>query len=474
MPSPNIAFDNIPSTIRKPGIYTEFNMKMAVNTLPANLYKVLVIGQRIAAGTVAANTAVDIFSDDEAAVYFGRGSIAHLTVRAAIKANRYLSLQAIALDDAVAGVAASGTVTITGPATSSGALRLDVNNQAVDIAIASGDAANSIAAALNAQIALQPDLPVTATVLAGVVTLTAKNKGTLGNAIKVSATLSGASGVGAAVVAMANGLNDPDITDALTAVYNAGHHILISAYNDETNLTALRTHIDAVSGPQEKRRCRAVFAHIGTYAQATTLATAINSGRMLCVLDPSANEAVYEVSAAMAAVAASEEDPARPLNGLALGGLVPPPMASWLSETQIEAALHNGVTPVRVGPGNKVQIVRAITSYLVNANSVPDISMLDWTTIGTLDYVAMSLEQRIGLRFPRDKKSARTKARLKDEIMNVLYKLEELEIVENVEANKAGVLIEDDSVDPNRYNVKIPVDVVNGLHVIAQRLDLIL
>lgn len=472
MPSPNIAFDNVPSTIRKPGIYTEFNTKMAVNTLPANLYKTLVIGQRLASGSVAANTPVDIFSEDEAAVYFGRGSIAHLAVRAAIKANRYLSLQAVALDDAIAGVSASNTVTITGPATSIGGLRLTINKQDVDIAIASGDTASNIAAALNAQIALQPDLPVTATVLAGVVTLTAKNKGTLGNAIKVSALLSGAIGVGAAVVAMSGGLNDPDISGALTSVYNAGHHILNSAYNDQTNLTALRTHIDAVSGPREKRRCRAVFAHIGTYAQATTLAAAINSGRMLCVLDPSANEAVYEVAAAMGAVAASEEDPARPLNSLDLVGLTPPPMASWLSETQIEAALHNGVTPVRIGPGNKVQIVRAITSYLVNANNVPDISMLDWTTIGTMDYVAKAIEEVIGLRFPRDKKSVRTKARLFDAIYAVLLKLEELEIIENVA--KSDILIEDDSVDPNRYNVRIKVDVVNGLHVIAQRLDLIL
>ena len=471
MPSANIAFDNIPATIRTPGIYTEFNTKMAVNTLPANLYRVLIIAQRLAAGTVAANTPVDVFSDEDAAIYFGRGSVAHLAVRAAIKANRYLSLQCIALDDAAAGVVATGTVTIAGTATGSGALRLTVNNQHVDIAIASGDAASAIATALNAQIALQPDLPVTATVLAGAVTLTAKHKGTLGNAIKLS-TLVQAAGVTATVVAMANGLNDPDITAALTAVYSAGHNILISAFNDTTNVTALRTHINAVSGPQEKRRVRAVVAHTGTYAQATTLAASVNSGRILEVLDPNADESVYEVAAAMGAVAASEEDPARPLNGMELVGLTPPPMANWLSETQIEAALHNGVTPTRVGPGNVVQIVRAITSYTLNANGVPDISMLDWTTIGTLDYTATAIEQRIALRFPRDKKSVRTRARLGDEIYNVLIKLEELEIIEMVQ--KSDVLIEDDLVDPSRYDVRINVNVVNGLHVIAQRLDLIL
>lgn len=471
MPSANIAFDNMPSSRRTPGIGSEFNLRMAVNTLPANLYKCIVIGQRIAAGSVLANVATDIFSDDDAAVYFGRGSIAHLAVRAAIKANRYLSLQAIALDDAGAGVAASNTVTITGPASGNGALRLNVNQQKVDIAIASADTANAIAAALNAQIALQPDLPITATVLAGVVTLTAKNKGTLGNAIKVS-TVVNSTGVTAVATAMSGGLNDPDISAALTAIYNAGHTLIFCAYNDTANMTALRTHINAVSAPFEKRRVRAVIAHTGTYAQSTTLAASINSGRLLELLLPNAYESSSEVAAVMGAVAASEEDPARPLNSMELVGLLPPPIANWLSETQIEAALHNGVTPTRVGPGNVVQVVRAVTTYTVNANGVPDISMLDWTTIGTLDYTANAIEQRLALRFPRDKKSIRTKAKIEDEIMNVLYKLEELEIIENVK--KGDVFIEDDLVDPNRYNIKIKVDVVNGLHVIAQRLDLIL
>lgn len=471
MPSDNITFDAIPSSIRKPGVYSEFNTKMAVNTLPANVHKCIVVGQRIAAGSVLANVATDIFSDDDAATYFGRGSILHLAVRAAVKANRYLSIQAIAQDDAQAGVAATNTVTITGTATGNGALRLNVNQQKVDIAIVTGDTPTIIAAALNAQIALQPDLPITATVLVGVLTLTAKNKGTLGNFIKVSCTVTAAS-VSAAVTAMASGATDPDISTALAAIYNAGHNLIFCVYNDTANMTALRTHINAVSGPQEKRRVRAVIAHTGTYAQSVTEAASINSGRILELLLPNAYESSSEVAAVMGAIAASEEDPARPLNGMELVGLLPPPLANWLSETQIEAALHNGVTPTRVGPGNVVQIVRAVTTYTLNTNSVPDISMLDWTTIGTLDYAATAIEQRIGLRFPRDKKSVRTKARLEDEIMNVLYKLEELEIIENVK--KGDVLIEDDLVDPNRYNVRIKVDVVNGLHVIAQRLDLIL
>ena len=59
-------------------------------------------------------------------------------------------------------------------------------------------------------------------------------------------------------------------------------------------------------------------------------------------------------------------------------------------------------------------------------------------------------------------------------MLDVLRGLDDLEILEAVEANAEGVLAERDLQDPNRLNVKIPVDVVNGLHVLAARVDLLL
>jgi len=135
MASPNISFDKIGSSIRKPGKYFEFNTKLAKRSLPTNLQRVLLVGQRLASGTIPALTPVSVFSDDEAAGYFGRGSIAHRMVAAAITANRYAQLTVVAVDDDAAGIAASGTVTITGPATAPGALSLEVGRERVMIAL---------------------------------------------------------------------------------------------------------------------------------------------------------------------------------------------------------------------------------------------------------------------------------------------------------------------------------------------------
>ena len=40
--------------------------------------------------------------------------------------------------------------------------------------------------------------------------------------------------------------------------------------------------------------------------------------------------------------------------------------------------------------------------------------------------------------------------------------------------NKDGLIVERDAQDVNRLDAKIPVDVVNGLHVFAGRIDLLL
>lgn len=473
MASANVAFNNIPSSIRKPGKYFEFNTALAVRTLPGNLQKTLIVGQRLMTGTMPAGTLVDVFSDVDAAAYFGRGSVAHLMARAALQANNYLALTMIALDDAVASLAASATLTVTGLASSSGVTTLSVGNKQVVTAISVGDTPSIIASALAQQVNKLPDLPIIATVALGVVTLTAKNNGTLGNTLKISGIVS-AAGIGLAVTAMAGGATDPAISTALATAFAAGHNVIISAWNDAANLTALRTYLDSVSSPLEQRGAIGIYAHTLTLAQSTTLAASINSGRISGILVPNAFENSFEVAAAYGAVVAGEQDPARPLNTLPLTGIMANPLANRSSRTEQENALYNGVTPTEVGPGDKVQIVRAITTYTLDPQGVPDTSLLDLTTIRTLDYVRKACRERIALRFPRDKLSARTADKVRSELLDVLYKLEELEIVQNVEQWKSQLIVERDLQDPNRLNAKIPTNVVNGLHVFAGRIDLIL
>lgn len=476
MASPNVTFSSIPSSIRKPGKYFEFNTTGAVSALPGNPQTVLIIGQRLATGTVAALVATSITSDAQAGIAFGRGSIAHLMAKAALKANSYLQLTVITVDDAVAGVVATGSVLISGPATSTGNATIKIGNDSAVIAVANGDTASTIASNLVTQIGQQPDLPVTAAIdpnNAANIKLTAKNKGLAGNGIVLS-FVSQTGGVTGAVTAMAGGLSDPDIQPALTAVFAAGHNIIAAPFSTQASLTTLRMHLDAVSGPMEQRGTIAAAGWPGTLATATTLAGQLDAGRISLGWYNGSITPAYQIAAAYAAVIASEEDPARPLNTLALTGLDITDVTLRAGRQDQEAALHNGVTPFEVGPGGNVQIVRAITTYTVDAQGINDPSLLDLTTIRTLDYMRVAWRQRIALRFPRDKLSDKTPPKVRSELLDVAYKAEELEIIQHVDQWKNNLIVERDLQNVGQLNAKIPCNVVSGLHVFAGVINLIL
>jgi len=473
MASKNISFETIPSSIRKPGKYLEFNTKLAVRTLPSNKQRLEIIGQRMSTGTATVGLPFKVFDDETAALWFGRGSQLHLMVRAAIVANRFVEITAIGVDDNGAGTAATNTHTFTGTTTGAGLVTVGCGNQRIEVAIDTGKTAAQVATAVHAELIKQVNLPVTYSVAAGVITATNKHKGTVGNTIKMEATTT-APGLAVATTQPVNGLTDPDLTATLASAFTATEEILVVPYGAQTTLTAVRTHLNDRSSAIEQRGCVAVYASTGTLSAATTLAGQINSGRMVSALLPGSASPGYEIAAAMASVIAFEEDPAMPLNTLVLTGIAPPNQASRLGRTEQEVCLANGVTPLEVGPGEQVQIVRAVTTYTLNAEGVTDISLLDLTTIRTLDYVRKAVRERMSLRFPRGKLSSRTPKAVRSEILDVLFKIEELEIIEEVEANKDGLLVERDLQDPNRLDARIPADVVNGLHVFAGRIDLLL
>ena len=472
----NIQFDSIPASIRKPGKYFEFNTKLAVRTLPANLIRVLIVGQKLAAGSGDALSPTPIYSDQDAATIFGNGSNLHLMCRAAIQANAYLDLTAVGLADADTAVASAGAVVVGGPATGSGSFKLYIGNHMIEVGIASADTADAIATALSAEIAKYGDLPVSAAV-DGVdttkVNFTARNLGTIGDQIGIDTDIT-AAGVTATVTAMTGGAVDPDSSTALDTVFAEQYDIIITPYNDQTGATALRDYLDSVSGPMEQRPGRGVFATTGALADATTLSGQVNGGRMNAPYLRATRSPAYEVAAAYGAVMASESDPARPLNTLALTGISAPAVDQRLSRTEQESCLNNGVSPLEVGPGEVVRIVRAVTTYTQDAQGIDDISLLDTTTIATLDYTRKACRDRIALRFPREKLNSRTPNSVRSELLDVLELLEPLEILENVAANAAGVVVQKNLQDPNRLDAKIPTDVVNGLHVFAARIDLLL
>jgi phage tail sheath gpL-like len=343
----------------------------------------------------------------------------------------------------------------------------------LQVGISTTDTPTTIATNLLAELATMADLPVSYTAAAGVVTFKALNKGTVGNQINLNASIT-APGVTATATAMTGGAVDPNLAAALAVCFPGNYSIYAVPYIDQTNLQTLRTQVEAVSAYNQQRGAIGVYGFTGALAAATTLAGEINDGRMLEAYLPGSFSAPFEIAAAMAAVIASSTDPAMPLNTLELAGINSPPLADYLTQTEIESLLWNGVTPLKVDADQNVAIVRAVSTYTTNSSGIADPSLLDITTIRSLDYVRLACRTVIGLRFPRSKNPPGMAAKVRSTLLTTLLQLEGLEIVENVEANAAGLLVEQDSQTNTQLDAKIPAAVVPGLHVLAGRIDLLL
>ncbi|MBS9777195.1 MAG: phage tail sheath subtilisin-like domain-containing protein [Gammaproteobacteria bacterium] len=472
MASPNISFETIPSSIRVPGVYTEFNTKLAVRNLPVNPQKLIILAQTLTPITDINRGARQIFSDAEAEELYGAGSQAHLLVRQAIRNNEYMHLSVLGIADAQAGIAATGSVKIAGTATKQGVLTIIIAGVKYQSRVNKGDTPSTAASAAVAAINASPDAPIIAVNKSSTITLTAKNKGTAGNEITLSAAIT-AQDSSVSVKQMASGDVNPDISDALAEIAGEHYHIISMPYSDIDNANRLAEHIEHVSNSIEQRGCIGVLGHRGSMATGTTLTEQLNNGRLVVAWLKGALQTNGFLAVSVAAQLAFEEDPARPLNGLVLKGIDAPAINDRPTFAEFNSAMYNGLAPLEV-VNNKVAIMRAITTYTKNSTGTDDPSLLDVTTIRTLDYARMAINQRINLRFPREKLSDKTPRRVRSEILDVLLKMEELEIVEQVQQNAKKLIVERDLQDVNRLNTAIPCDVVNGLHVVANRIDLYL
>lgn len=426
--------------------------------------------------SVAEKIPTQVWSDGEVAEMFGYSSMLHLMAKAMINANRRIELHVCALEDAGAGVQATGTVTIAGTVTVAGNLKFYIGDKLIEINVANDDTAAAVAIALQNEIANYLDqIPVDAAVNTGTpgqIDITAKHKGVVGNQIGLAYEMT-ASGITVTIVAMASGATDPDIDDATDAAAAGDYAIYVTPYNDSTSLGKLAVHLDEVSGPTEKRFVIGVFGNNGVLATIISQATSLNHGRLNVSYMPNTRSTPYKIAATYAAMIASRPDAVWPMNNYVLKGIHAPAITDRLTEAEKESLLSAGVTPLYVGDGETVQVVRAVTTY-TKKSGVPDISKRELGTITGMDYVMRVSIARLALRFASAKNTARTKKEIRSLQLATLYMLQDAEIVQNVTEYKDLLIVEDDNSDPNRVNMQIPIFIVGALHVIAMRFDLYL
>lgn len=479
-----VTVSSVPITTRKPGSYVHLNTRGAKTGLPLTPDKVILLGTQLSTATADPEGAVRVYSESEAQTLFGAGSPLALMVKATLEANPYLSeLWACPLDEDVAAAAAAGTVTFALGTLTAGTVTFYMGRHVVRFGVAATDTANDIADALYEAIADLPWLPfAAASPAAAEVTLTANAKGTPGNDWVWAAEYTG-EGLTITIVQPTGGATDPDIQDVLDAIEATQYDLIVSEWNDATSLGALKDHLDTVSGSMEQRPGAGVAGYVGAVADATTLGSGVNSGRVTVGYMRGTRTHPSEIAAAYAAAIAAESDRARPLGGVVLGPVVAPDdPTDRLTRTEQESCLWNGVACLEELQSGDCAIVRSVTTYVSNSAGAADDTLLDLQTIRVLDYVRYVLNYRFAEDLAQVKVADEAKTpnttdptAIKSLVLGVLAQLEtETGYLENVATLKDRVVVERDDSVAGRVNCRIPADIVDGLHVIAGEIDLIL
>lgn len=425
------------------------------------------------ASSVAAVVPTQTFSDSDAATAFGSGSLAHLMARAAIQRNAYIDLTVVALDDA-AGIAASGTITIANTATNSGTIRVYVGDQYADVTIALNDSPSAVAVKISNAIAAKSDMPVTATNTAAVVTFAAKNKGLCGNDIGLGYSVTAGIGTSATISAMASGTTNPTLQTALDSVYSTRYHLIVTPYNNQTDLGTLKTHVEGVSNALEQRGTVGIYATTGTLAAADTLAVQINSQRIAgafvryTVNVTQKQTPSWKLAAITAAGIAADPDVSNPIKNMAMTYAATPYGSDRLSRTEQETALGSGVSPSEVGPGEALRLVRMPLTYTQDANA--QAVFVDVHKIFGMDYVRDAAISDLTAKAPKKiirEGNLTTVQIIRNIVLDVAYRCQEAGVLTGVSNYKNQFLVEEDLSNVGQMNVLMPSPVVDGLYVVA-------
>lgn len=382
-------------------------------TVQPGSQRVLAVGQKTAAGTAAVGLVQNVGDDFDA--LFGPSSMLAGMIRAYKRLNEVVQIDAIVIDDAGGGVPRVIDFTVAGTATAAGTITVDAGSRALhrfEVAIAIGDDETAIAAAIVAAINGDTACPFTAGNVAGAVTLTADNDGTVANGLGVEVIVDAAGISVASVTETTPGATDPTLTGVLDPATDR-YQTIIWPYAATAVVAAyLAPRFNPANAIEDGV---AIVPLVDTFANLESAAAALNDPSLVLLVDeattetlylgPARNEAPYIVAAYFAAARARRLSAGQSISDLVAtsasldqrGGpaiaslpyfntrLTPLPLVPTgrgFTRVEIEDLLTAGASIIGDNPGKTEAIVgEVVTTYKTDSGSNPD------PTFGFLNYV---------------------------------------------------------------------------------------
>jgi phage tail sheath gpL-like len=351
--------------------------------------------------------------------------------------------------------------------------------------VTSGDTAAEVSTAVDAAINALPgdNLQMTSAEATSVVTLTARNKGTLGNQIDVRLNyLDGEelpAGITATIATGVTGATDPDLATVITAIGDVQYHTIINAFADATNIGLLETELSTRWEALSENDGHAFHGAKGSASTLTTLGAARNSEHSTIFGVGLSPTTPWEAAAMVGAIDAFEPDPARPRQTLRINGMMSPAREAIFTRTARQSLLENGIATYVVDPAGNCSIGRLITTFQTDALSNDSTVFLDITTPRTLSRLRYDWRTRISTKYPRHKladdgtlfspgQAVITPSVIKGEAFDLfLTSWEPNGLVEDFDSFKDNIIVERNTSDPNRLDCLIAPDLVNQARIIA-------
>lgn len=482
---------DVPSVLT-PGVYIHTDNSQAIQGTPKQRHVALLIGLRLTAGTIAAEVVTQITGAPQGGTYFGRGSQLDQMVRWWKAANPNTEVHAIALDEDAAGVKATSTVTITGTATEDGTLSFVWGGRRRTVAVTSGDAFGTVAAAIKAADDDDLDSATTSAVALGVVTASARHKGAYGNGLSIFLNYYAGektpAGITVAITAFASGATDPDIADAIAALGgDTQYHTIVTGWTADANMDALEAELADRCSALRAIEGQAFAAFRGDYSATQTYGDARNSPYSSVLgIGPSPTPP-WAIAATYAAVCAAQSaiDPAKPLQYLPLPNVLAPLVADRFIRSERDLLLADGIATCIINDAGQVSIERARTTYQENAQAVEDPSYRDVETMRTLSYLRYSWRTRMQLKYGGAKiandgtafspgQLVATPQVIRAECLALFREWESAALVEDAVQFAESLIVERDPDDTGRMLVFMAPNIINQLRVIAAKLAFVL
>lgn len=479
-----ITFNEVPQALRYPGAYIEIDGSQA--GLGGDLPAVLLVGQKLATGTAPVGEVVRLSGVEDAKAKAGPGSMLAQMAAAYRKIDPTLDIFMLPYADNPAGVAATGTITVTSAATANGTLALYIGQKLISVGVSTGQTTAQIAAAIASAITSAGiDIPVTAAVATNVVTLTARHKGTCGNSIDMRLNLYGEgtpAGMVLAIAAMANGAGDPATGDLAAQIGQRWFRYVALGINDTATLAAWHSESQRRYSVPVQAGFRAFTTFRGNYATAAAFADTKNYEH-ICNLWLGINPfTTWEAAAALTAAAAPRlyNNPVISLEGTPLPGLAAD--VGYNDFSNGNSLLFKGMSLMEIGKDGSCYIKRLISMYKFRSDGSADDAYLDINVAEVMERIRY--EQRMGAikRF-RGTVAAKTdegyrpglpittedgvKAFLLSLYKNVL--MAEYGWVQAYDYYKGTLFVEQDPNNPSRFNFHDDPVVNSPFYILAGR-----